>query len=325
MKNLKKVLGITLLFIFFGTTIGFCQLDLIPYRKGDKWGFYNKDKKIVIPIKYDYAKPFSEGLAPVKLNGKWGFIDKEGKEVIPLKYDCAWCFRKGLAYVELNGKYGYIDKEGKEVTPIKHDADENIFLKKGNVKLSLEGTFFPALFKGGGEPMPGQSPVGESPVGVSFECIGDPECRKKIPFYFGSNIDIFYKGNKAITVSYYDYINPTIDWWFVFGQRLKSYGLSFKKYRKWEEDIGYYGVGIRLLDDCGSSKIGVGEKYGIEFFSGSEGANLNVLFAQKNNKIAVDVQGRTYISKYFVVGVGWGFLSSRYGFPPMLVVGIRIH
>ena len=29
--------------------------DLIPYRKGNKLGFCNKDKKIIIPVKYDEA------------------------------------------------------------------------------------------------------------------------------------------------------------------------------------------------------------------------------------------------------------------------------
>jgi hypothetical protein len=51
----------------------------------------------------------------VKLNGKWGFIDTAGKEVIPLKYDVAGWFCEGLAMVILNGKYGFIDKTGKYV------------------------------------------------------------------------------------------------------------------------------------------------------------------------------------------------------------------
>jgi hypothetical protein len=30
---------------------------------------------MVIPAVYDWANPFSEGLAPVHLNSKWGYID----------------------------------------------------------------------------------------------------------------------------------------------------------------------------------------------------------------------------------------------------------
>ncbi|MDR2409638.1 MAG: WG repeat-containing protein [Bacteroidales bacterium] len=47
--------------------------------------------------KYDYVGDFSEGLAYVELNGKYGYIDKTGTEVIPLKYDDAWGFSEGLS------------------------------------------------------------------------------------------------------------------------------------------------------------------------------------------------------------------------------------
>jgi len=48
------------------------------------------------------------------LNGKYGYVDKTGKEVIPLKYDYADSFREGLARAKLNGKWGYIDRWGRE-------------------------------------------------------------------------------------------------------------------------------------------------------------------------------------------------------------------
>jgi len=80
MKNLKRVCATTFLFILLGTTLGICQPDLIPYRKGDKWGFCDRNKKIIIPIKYDDAEDFLGELARVKLNGKWGYIDKNGVE-----------------------------------------------------------------------------------------------------------------------------------------------------------------------------------------------------------------------------------------------------
>ena len=48
--------------------------ELIPYRKGDKWGFCTPDKKMVVQPKYDVAWSFSKGLARVKLNGKYFYI-----------------------------------------------------------------------------------------------------------------------------------------------------------------------------------------------------------------------------------------------------------
>ncbi|HEY5122649.1 MAG TPA: WG repeat-containing protein, partial [Ignavibacteria bacterium] len=73
--------------------------DLIPYRSGDKWGFCDKNKRIIIPVKYDDVRNFREELAPVKLNDKWGFVNKESMEIIPPKYENVWAFSEGLASV----------------------------------------------------------------------------------------------------------------------------------------------------------------------------------------------------------------------------------
>src|SRR5687767_3558247 len=62
------------------------DLRLIPFRKGDQWGFSDQNKKLIIKAKYDSADPFSEGLARVVRNNKYGFIDKAGKEVTAFKY-----------------------------------------------------------------------------------------------------------------------------------------------------------------------------------------------------------------------------------------------
>lgn len=57
--------------------------QFIPFRKGDKWGYCDKNKKMLIDAKYDWVTHFSDGLAVVWLNNKSGFIDKTGKVVIP--------------------------------------------------------------------------------------------------------------------------------------------------------------------------------------------------------------------------------------------------
>src|SRR5450756_2877072 len=77
---------------------------LIPYRKGDKWGFCNRDRKMVIPTVYDSVYLFREGLAPVRLNSKWGYIDTKGTMVIPAAYDNVLPFIYGLAPVNLYSK-----------------------------------------------------------------------------------------------------------------------------------------------------------------------------------------------------------------------------
>jgi hypothetical protein len=65
-------------------------------KSNGKYGFIEQAGTTVIPLKYDDARHFSEGLACVKLNGKWGFIDKTGNEIVPLKYDKAEDFPKDV-------------------------------------------------------------------------------------------------------------------------------------------------------------------------------------------------------------------------------------
>ena len=97
--------------------------DLIPYLKGKKWGFCDRNKKIVIECVYDEAGRFKEGLAQVRQWGRWGFVNTGGRLVIPCQFDRALRFCEGLAGVvepvEEWGlaKWGFIDKTGTVVIP----------------------------------------------------------------------------------------------------------------------------------------------------------------------------------------------------------------
>lgn len=88
-----------------------------------KWGFYDKEGKLVIPAVYDKVGNFSEGLAAVLVapaNGTrslWGFIDKTGKTVIEPQFrERPSDFFEDLAVIaKQNGKYCAIDKTGNPV------------------------------------------------------------------------------------------------------------------------------------------------------------------------------------------------------------------
>lgn len=82
---------------------------------------------MLIKAQFTGADDFSEGLAAVSApdaNGqtKFGYIDKTGKIVIEPKYDYAFPFSDGLAQVAIQsgGTYGilrtgYIDSSGKYI------------------------------------------------------------------------------------------------------------------------------------------------------------------------------------------------------------------
>jgi len=82
------------------------------------YGAVDKSGKTVIPLKYDYLAPFSEGLAQAVIQNRHGFIDVNGDVAIFFKYHIVGHFTKeNLAVVKQKDKYGYVDKAGNEVIP----------------------------------------------------------------------------------------------------------------------------------------------------------------------------------------------------------------
>ncbi|MEN7793072.1 WG repeat-containing protein, partial [Clostridioides difficile] len=59
---------------------------LAGVKIGDKWGFIDKEGKIVINPIFNDLQPFKENLAFVMKDDKWGVIDKNGKVIIQFKY-----------------------------------------------------------------------------------------------------------------------------------------------------------------------------------------------------------------------------------------------
>lgn len=89
-------------------------LTPIQSRVSEKYGYIDKKLKLVIPVNFKQASPFTEGLAAVQNDdGNWGYIDAAGKLVIPYSYSRRPSrFMSGLAkVVSKDGRSGYINKE----------------------------------------------------------------------------------------------------------------------------------------------------------------------------------------------------------------------
>jgi hypothetical protein len=67
----------------------------------------------VMSQRFDYARRFGEGLAPILKDKRWGFIDKTGTTVIEPRFDMAEPFSEGLARVREHDRFGFIDRTGK--------------------------------------------------------------------------------------------------------------------------------------------------------------------------------------------------------------------
>ncbi len=103
-------------------------------KKGDYYGFIDKNQKEVIPVKYFYLEEFTNGKSLVvagleKPNSpkKYGMIDKYDEAVVPFKYDeIGFDYGNGLRRVKsafkdkknlLYTMYGFINENGKVVIP----------------------------------------------------------------------------------------------------------------------------------------------------------------------------------------------------------------
>ena len=87
--------------------------SLYLIRQKDKFGFADRNGKIVIEPQFYKARPFKDGMAWIQVDGGRGFIDQTGKIVVQPRFVAAEDFSGGLAAVTLDGEdWGYVDKSG---------------------------------------------------------------------------------------------------------------------------------------------------------------------------------------------------------------------
>lgn len=94
-------------------------LALVEYK--GKYGFIDQQANLM-GIKYEDARPFSEGRAAVKLNNAWGYINRNLETVITNRFESARDFQGGWATVRSQGNWGMIDQDGKTVIPFAYES-----------------------------------------------------------------------------------------------------------------------------------------------------------------------------------------------------------
>lgn len=97
-------------------SIGFYE-ERLQFEVDGKVGFLDHDGHAVVQPKYDRAQFFKRGLAAVMLDKKWGYIDRDGRVLIPLQFMVAYPFNeKDLAVVRLEeGSFWFVDRSGKKI------------------------------------------------------------------------------------------------------------------------------------------------------------------------------------------------------------------
>lgn len=94
-----------------------------------KKGFIDVEGNLAILPRFDYAYPFSGGVAAVSVHGLWGFIDTEGSFVVEPQFAQVGFFKEGPAPARraLNGRWGYIDRTSKFVIEPRYDTASRFY------------------------------------------------------------------------------------------------------------------------------------------------------------------------------------------------------
>jgi hypothetical protein len=79
------------------------------------WGYMNDMGEEVISPRFEDARAFSNGFAPIKDGGKWGYISKTGAVVVTPRYDDAYPFRGEYAVVRLGSLRGFLKLQSARV------------------------------------------------------------------------------------------------------------------------------------------------------------------------------------------------------------------
>lgn len=117
-----------------------------PYQENDKWGFKNKEGKVITKAKYDYAKNLSDGYGVAFVKGEAGSIDAKatvidslGNIIIKPKYREIKYIGNNLFEVWQQGKYfgqykkGILNNKEQVIIPVKYryiTKSNNYFIVK---------------------------------------------------------------------------------------------------------------------------------------------------------------------------------------------------
>jgi serine/threonine protein kinase len=106
-----------------------------------KYGFIDIAGNIVIPLQFDAASDFNQGLARIGVASSYGLIDATGKIVVRPQFDYIYYIHKGqlteeLTLVLVNKKYGFIDiKTGKIIFKPQFDFIGNFYNELNEIRI----------------------------------------------------------------------------------------------------------------------------------------------------------------------------------------------
>jgi hypothetical protein len=117
--------------ILFATSVAGAAMhhldDWLVIREADRVGFANVAGRVVIPARFDDARPFQAELAPVREGVRWGLVRRDGTYAFRPMYDeIRLLTRHGdrpvLWEVRLDDRWGVADSNGGVLVPPRFDS-----------------------------------------------------------------------------------------------------------------------------------------------------------------------------------------------------------
>lgn len=98
---------------------------LFPIKIAGKFGYISRQGEVVVPPRFVFAYPFSDGVGVVATEDRYVILDADGRTIFSVQAE--WCdsFHEGLAAFSRDplgfGKQGYLDLSGSEVIASVYD------------------------------------------------------------------------------------------------------------------------------------------------------------------------------------------------------------
>lgn len=134
---MKPLISISLCFLI--SVSAFAQTSkLIPFRKGDRWGYSDANGNVVIQPTFERTWLFSEAdhIGRIKQNGLYGYVNEIGTVVIRPQFTSASDFVMGAAKVTKGTSTYCINLEGEKDECNAEDSSEEIEDDEDNLPFS---------------------------------------------------------------------------------------------------------------------------------------------------------------------------------------------
>ena len=128
----------------YDSCIPWLNTNLYPVRLNGKYGFINKNGKLIINCQYQGICSFYNNLAFVKKNDKWGVINSKGEVIHDFIYEGE--LYEGVngyaTYKIQNGKKGLLSPKGSLIISPKYQSVEYLFGNKAIIEIEKNKYLF---------------------------------------------------------------------------------------------------------------------------------------------------------------------------------------